>query len=363
MRSVRLGIGVAVCMILVLTIMGCQSYGEPTAVGRFPLRERWRFEAEDAIITELAGGYGKVAIRTGQKLYVLDASTGILLWAVPVPADVYPTPPLVGEDLIVVGYSDGVMAMDAKAGREVWRAQNKASCESPRVVPIMFNKNLVYVVRDHCDVRAYDRASGNLIWTGGLSGARSGANLFLDRGELLVASGEVLQVRNPATGGLVKSIGGQIGENASYQAGILYGFRSSTQLVAFDPRPGKALWTAEGMFDISSPPVVAGSFVLALPYGEQVPSAYDALTGTQLWSAQVDRGSYLTPAVLSDTVYVRGLFNGKIYALSLLDGKPLGYLDTGGTLIVWGESSAGQPIVADGLLIIPLGRGVYAYGR
>ncbi len=85
-------------------------------------------------------------------------------------------------------------------------------------------------------------------------------------------------------------------------------------------------------------------------------------TGETLW--RVDEGSvrWQTPVVLNQVVYARQGDGGKIYAISLENGKVSGYLLTGTRFLTPAEDDVWRPIVADGKLIVPVEKDIYAYG-
>ena len=90
--------------------------------------------------------------------------------------------------------------------------------------------------------------------------------------------------------------------------------------------------------------------------------AFDAKTGTLLWTAKTGEDAYQTPTVMGDMVYILGIGSGNIYALSIQDGKELGRLRTGDKVVIAGYSYNWRPVAVEGLLIVPVNDKVYAYG-
>lgn len=355
----------AVCAVLV-AVASWQGLNEPIVKGGFPLNERWRFEADGRIVAEPSVGSGKVVIRTDKQLYALDVRTGVLLWTAPVQSGSIslPTPPLIGGDLVVVGYQSGVKALDAETGQVVWESLN-TSCVGAAVVPAAMNETMVYVVRYSCNARAYDRATGAIVWEVPLPAARAAADLFLDQGRIyLVVTGDILLILDSATGSLIDEVRGQIDVPVTYYSGVLYGFREdedeNEELVAFDTRTRKTLWVGPALSASYSPLVVDERVFVPAHLGH--PMAVDAQTGRLLWVAQTDEDIYQTPVVLGDAVYTLGIGDGRIYALSIQNGAELGYLYTGDKFVITDYSYNWRPVAAEGVLIVPLGRRVFAYG-
>jgi len=354
----------AVCAVLV-AVASWQGLDEPVMEEAFPLKERWRFKTNDGIVTEPSVGGDRVVIRTNKQLYALDVRTGTLLWTAPVHSDVSPTPPLVEDSLVVVGSESGVKTLDAETGQVVWESSDV--CGGLGAIPAAINETMVYIVRYGCHVRAYDRATGAVVWEIDLP-ARSSADLFLDQDKIYVVVGDTLLMLDSATGSLIEGVTGQIGVPATYRSGVLYGFveekDDSDRLVAFDTQTKKTLWVGPEI-NISypiGPPLISGTRVLVATSSGR-PTAVDVHTGKTLWVAQVGSDMYQTPAVLNDIVYILGIGDGKIYALSIQSGVELGHLFTGDKFVITGYSYNWRPVTAEGLLIVPLGRRVFAYGE
>jgi outer membrane protein assembly factor BamB len=356
-------------ILLALAVYQCQHPKEPIIHGTFPLKERWHFDVGSHIVAEPSVGEGLVLIRTREKLYVLDAHSGSLLWTAPLPQDTSPTSPLIADDLVVIGYLNGVKALNAETGQVMWESSDP-SCLAADVVPAALDERMVYIVRQSCDVRAYNRLTGAVVWAVDLPGVRSSANLFLDQDRIyVVVIGDILQILDSETGVLIEEVTGQIGYPAAYQSAILYGFRERSgfkedhELVALDSRTRETLWVGP-VVDIAypiGPPLVAGQRLL-VPAHSGYPMAVDVRTGKPLWVAKTKRATYQTPAILADTVYIRGIRSGKVYALSMQDGTELGYLSTGERFVITGSADTWRPVTEEGVLIVPLGRRVYAYG-
>lgn len=343
---------------------GCQSLNKPAIEGNFPLKEKWHFEAEDEIVAEPGVGGGKVVIRTGRKVYALDATTGTLLWDdLTSGSTSMPTSPaLVDGQIVVVGYPGGIKALDAATGKVLWTSP-ETKCSGLGSFPTALSKTMVYEVRPHCSVKAYSRTTGAVIWDVALPGGRSGANLFLNHNKLYVVTNtDILLVLDSMEGDLLEEIKEQIGQPATYQSGILYGFKGTDQLVAFDVQAKKVLWHQRGLSQ-SYPPLLDGQRLLVPTDGGQ-PMAFDTQTGQLLWEAKTGQDIYQTPVVLNNVVYILGIGHGKVYALSVQDGTELGHILTGGKILIVGNaSSSWRPVVAKGLLIVPIGKKVYAYGN
>jgi outer membrane protein assembly factor BamB len=146
------------------------------------------------------------------------------------------------------------------------------------------------------------------------SGARGGFNPY----ENVLGPGNV--------GGMVelwhKSSAVGIDSSPVVSNGLVYiaeaDFWTTDQLLAYNALTGRLRWSANTWGDVHGAPAVANGVVyVATERGNQYLEAFDATTGTQLWSAPV--GSYCSPAVADGTVYLTGL-DGRLYAFDAASG-------------------------------------------
>lgn len=103
--------------------------------------------------------------------------------------------------------------------------------------------------------------------------------------------------------------------------GVLY--LSSGKLYALDANTGSARWASQGIGDdLSSPAVAAGAvYVSALKDGDAWLYALDAGSGTARWSQNLGRSANpLSPTISGGAVYVTG---DKLYAFDATTGTPL----------------------------------------
>lgn len=361
--------GVVSVLILLLGVgVACQGEATPLPQGQFPLVERWHADVGSNIVVPPVVDDGKVIIRTAREAYALDLGTGALLWDVPVPAENIPTPTLVGHNVVVVGSLQGASVFDEDTGHLIWNAPppeggeypNKMACRA--TVPAALGETTLYVVRYNCDVLAYSLATGELLWRVTLPGGRAAADVFADQDKVyLLISPDILQVRDSATGALESEFTGRIDWPAAYEAGVLYGFqRDNGGLVAVDARTGGSRWSAPGVYSAEIP-LVANGYVVVVSNALE---AYSVQMGQLLLRTSLaSNDSYQTPVLLEDTLYLRGVYSGRIYAVSLEDEQVLGSLPTGSRTMVWSWEENWRPVAGAGMLIVPLGGTVYAYGK
>jgi outer membrane protein assembly factor BamB len=135
----------------------------------------------------------------------------------------------------------------------------------------------------------------------------------------------------------------------------------SGEVVALDAQSGGLLWRqrvpdAINGLTLGNGLVVAtvdirpsGDFD-AYPTGRMV--ALDAATGAERWTRKTpDRLS--APAMAGHIVYTTGEF-GNLYAVNAVTGEDAWRLTIG-------EGRSGNPIVAKGLLLVPIGDALYAF--
>jgi outer membrane protein assembly factor BamB len=250
-------------------------------------------------------------------------------------------------------------------------------------------------------VRAYDAATGALLWTTIPDGAGIfGLALVAYRGILYVDGGTSLYAYNESTGALLwrQDVGAGEGTPAVSDQGVFIS-EGCERILAFDRVNGSPLWQDLGQcgggggdktpvlfgqrlynldvrgnleFDVATGAVV-GAFTADLPPAFDVATGFyvasgalhaaNATQGTTSWTFMGDGQLATSPIVIGGCVYV-GSKTGKLFAVRGLDGLLLWSDDTGAPLVsseqtgtaTWVALAAGE-----GLLVVPSGTNLIAY--
>jgi outer membrane protein assembly factor BamB len=119
--------------------------------------------------------------------------------------------------------------------------------------------------------------------------------------------------------------------NAAYDDGRVYVVNGGGVLTAFDAVTGTTVWSKKlpGQSDFSSPPTAAGGMVFTGGTGlNGTVYGVDGATGTVVWTADVLGGVASSPALSADAVFV-SYACVQAYAFSRTDGTPIWHHDGG----------------------------------
>jgi outer membrane protein assembly factor BamB len=298
----------------------------------FPLQQRWCFEAERNIRSTPVEYNNKVVARTNQDLYVLDATTGDLLWSASLPKTWHAAPPIVRNDVVVVTHTGGTSAFDLSTGEQLWLATDNTS--SIDAFPSAADDALVVIVGGF--VAGRDIRTDELLWCINRLYPRSDAIAGIDEDYLHVVFRDQIRAYDVETGDLIWTTHTEPWSLQSwlFQDGTWYLEHVEGGLSAFSVEEQNILWR-RGDFKIGDYLMAKSGDVLLIGLRDSWPVALNASTGEILWEADgVAYDTYQTPLAMGETVYVRGLREKLLYALDLQTGNVVGYLEIGRPVIV-----------------------------
>lgn len=255
------------------------------------LKLAWQYAATNDILTAPAISNGIIYFGSeiGRQLYAVNATTGALLWSK------------------ITGLSGGLIG-----------------------APIAAN-GLVYVGTGY-NFHAYNAQTGADVWTAKKIGYQNTTPL-LNNGVLYVSSNGKLYAFNATTGALIwQSNPGYVDTQSgmAFANNILYLVIRAPfgvdKLRAVNATNGATLWTVtDGQ--ATSPPVVANSLVYFPDYTHQLVNAYNATTGSLVWSKVMTNGAPFNLAIANNVLYV--WHGGALEALNATTGAPLWHLGIG----------------------------------
>jgi outer membrane protein assembly factor BamB len=247
------------------------------------------------------------------KVYAINASTGVLIWSNSAISNVRSSPAVSG-GMVFVGSDDGyVYALDVSTGNIMWQsATGSAVVSSPAVAG-----GMVFVGSEDNSVYALNEMTGVEVW-------------------------------NYATLG-------PVGSSPAVSDGMVFVGSNDTNVYALDASSGALSWAFPTGGAVFSSPAVAGGMVFVGSDDGYV-YALDQLSGTQVWKHTAGGPVGSSPAVDSGVVFV-GSNGGNVSVLDASDGlNPLNYTT--------GSSVVSSPAVASGMVFAGSDDGsVYAWVR
>lgn len=332
----------------------------------FSLRLRWKVRLDGDIISTPTASGDMVIARTKYSIYAFRIHDGSLAWQMPIRSGYIPSPVAVGNGIAVAYDSEAIWALDLESGRTIWRS---VIGNSNSHIDAITHEGIFRVTFGHT-LTVYEFATGQLLWQIPVSD-REDASAFADGNTVYVLMGEGLQARSVISGQLLwqnREI--RWAKWSAYRDGTLYytvyqshspgSVRFST-LAAFDVKRQTERWRVDLERDIIQF-VPDGGYVLATT--DCCVWAIGAKDGTRLWRTDVDPGPSTTPILLDNVVYVIGMFSRRLYAISLVDGRSLGYLQTGpAVLLPSGDRKGLGAAGVQGLLVVPMKDTLSAFGE
>jgi outer membrane protein assembly factor BamB len=293
--------------------------GSTASAGPSEPVELWRFPVGDAVVTSAAVVNGVVYVEGNDGIYALDAYTGTELWSYPMPYHEMYSSPAVSEGVLFAGAAGKLLALDASSGTEVWSYPTAYPKDrvisSPAVVD-----GVVYFGALYDNVYALRASTGEKIWN-------HTVRLGVDSAPAV--SGGVVYVSS--TNGILYALNAESGEEiwrfrVSDMLQRIYGYsptvadgvvyvRSSDggELYAVDASTGDLKWENPGSFYVRGSATIVGGVVYSGT------SALNASTGEELWHFSTESNKVsASPAVSNGVLYVASM-DGYFYAI----GEPL----------------------------------------
>jgi outer membrane protein assembly factor BamB len=293
----------------------------------------WLAETGDVIPHAPVVSDGVIFVSTLSAIEARDHSTGDLLWTVSRPLS-GSNVTLDGGVLYVGTFGEGLWALDAATGQEVWRylfQEEDLSAQPPHNVidatPLIVDGVLYVNGGPWGGVYAVDAATGDEIWRAEID-AGTGAQLSYADGVLFQPVERLFDGRR------------QRGEAPGLSG-----------MVALDAATGQELWsfdTAEGYVAFATPVVTDGVVLLGASTPDNGSGIYfglDAATGQELWRIDTLAMWGTSSAASGSMFFLTRGFPGGAYGVDAHSGEILWEHETGGAIV------AGM-LLAGGLLYV-----------
>jgi outer membrane protein assembly factor BamB len=187
--------------------------------------------------------------------------------------------PVIVDDVLYIGSTHGIFALDAKTGKEIWNFPTNGFVKS---VPAVSN-GVIYIGADDRKFYAIDAKDGTLKWMND------------------------------------KSMDGYTA-CAGVVGNLVYAIPKDGSFYAFDASNGDVIWsTLVGKITESSPAIGEGIIAFGTDGGAIV--ALDASTGKQKWSYDAGVSDIKSSPVIADGTIIIGSNDGSIYALTTDKGN------------------------------------------
>ena len=301
------------------------------------------------------------AAGSGSSVRALDLQTGQTTWTWAGEKDArFAGGPGVGEGIVAVGGLNGeVIALDAAAGTEKW----KAKVLNEVIAAPAVGGGMVFVRSNDGRVTAFDAASGTKRWDWRSDmpalTVRGNAGLTLGPGFVFVATDNGRLVALSATDG--SELWGFTAAQPEGRSELdrmndidgaplldgttLYVSSFKPVTMAVDAPSGQPIWAQQGQGGVGGV-ASSGTGRLAVTDAQDVVWALDATSGAPMWKQpSYPRRALTAPAILGNHVVV-GDYDGYLHWFSLDDGHMSARVRPSRKPI------RAQPVVADGILLV-----------
>jgi len=273
-------------------VYALSAYGTLYALNAITGEGQWSCNLqENESMRGICGGYGSPVIDNGviylgfeTNFAAFDEKTGNKLWNISVSNPIVGSVPVITDNKIFICPQNGVYALSKSAGKEIWKKNNMQYIYSSPA----YDGNAVYVI-DKEHAYALDAKTGSELWKVHLP---------------------IWGISSPSIAGSVLYIGSGTGAILALDAASgakLWDYQTKTALM--DMRP----YQRGGSCIISSPAMSENTVYIGSNDGSLY--AFDAKTGSKIWSYDLGTPVASSPAISGNTVYV-GAFDGNVYAFT-----------------------------------------------
>jgi outer membrane protein assembly factor BamB len=354
--------------------------GNPARTGEMPgpmpdgaLSNLWDFSVEPVAnfdqlfnVSEMALMGDTVYVGTGEgRLYALDLTDGTVRWSAGAsPANTDPAADaltvVVANGVAYFG-SDAVYAVDAQSGTLLWRVElGVVNTASLNIMSLILADDIVFVSKGWDGLVALDATSGAEIWRASDVIATSG--VAVENGAAYVAEPTGITAFDAESGAVLWSHEdfGQWNAPPTVVDGVVYlGLGQKGAIAALDAATGKELWrTLTNGWVENSDLIVSDGTVYAMAFFNRGRVyALDASSGAPLWSAEFGVWGFPPSWVKLDDI------------LLVADGETITAVDAGDGSVLWwylfaedqdrassapmsGVGRVSTPLVVDGLIFV-----------
>lgn len=317
------------------------------------LTTRWMADLDGPVQSSPAVVDGVVYVgSTNGKLYALDASTGVQLWATLIGKGIFDSSPTVVDGVVYVGAFDpqwsnptgGLFALDAATGTVLWGATSLGPIQGS---PLVW-EGVVYIGASDGSLHAFDAAAGVELWAAPMGDVIWYSSAVVVDGVLFMGTGNVsvsgtMHALDATTGFplWVTTVGDRFNITPAVADGIVYAGSEDGNFYAMDSATGVILWSVEGDNSYFTPGVANGVVYVTASDSGWFLKAFDSKTGVQLWSSEIGSVGE-PPAIANGVVYVGSMEDWSLYAVEASSGvvlwrsPPTGFLMTGAAAVANG---------------------------
>ena len=316
----------------------------------FQLEKKWSHQL-DSTITEISVGQNSVILfaRTSNSIYAFRADNGNVLWSFDSLAQGGYSPAFSNNLNVYVVDDKYIRAFDKQSGQIIWSQLLPKS----RGQLVYVSDDIILVNEVANDISAYGAINGSMLWSIGVG--RGFVNAYQDEGFVYIPDYGI-KALDAATGKVLWKVGNDGIGSSSYSDGIIY-FMSGDSIVAFDVKHQTEVWRLKFPSESFRKSVVDKGILFITD--AQYLFAYNKSSGTLLWRAVVEFPT--NPAIIENTVYVMEGFSRKIRCYDIATGKETGSFRVSFPILLLPDYR--DMASTQNLLLFSRGTEIFAFGK
>ena len=276
----------------------------------------WNYTTGNDVGSSPAVVDGKVYIGSlDNKIYCLNADTGTKIWENLTGGYVHSSPAIYN-DSVYIGSSDNkTYCLNASNGYELWNHSTGGAVDSsPAVVA-----GKVYVGSNDTNIYCFYAENGTLDWNYSTNGSIISSPAVVDGKVYIGAKNWMVYCLDADDGSLIweNSTDGIVLSSPAVANGRVYIGSNDGKLYCFDADTGTPLWTytTSDSINWSSPAIADGKVYISSSDGKLY--CFDADTNDHIWNYTTGDLGWSSPTVVDGEVYV-GSENGNVYCFGNL---------------------------------------------
>jgi outer membrane protein assembly factor BamB len=249
--------------------------------------ELWNYETGDKVLSSPAVSDNKVYVSSKDgKVYCLDENTGTLIWEYSTGWTIWASPIVVDSRVFIGSWDDKMYCLNAETGEKIW--SYKAGWSIGYSAAVVNDK--VYFGSNDFKVYCLDATDGSKIWShNGGSYIFSSPALYSNRVYIVI----------------------------------------DDYLKCLDAATGEVIWSFTKNDPIDATPAIAnGKVYIPVLWPNENLYCLDADNGSIIWNYDIGKSSHSSPAIAEGKIYF-GACNDKVYCLDANSGSEIWTYKTG----------------------------------
>lgn len=291
----------------------------PLDTSEFPLSPKWSSYLGGNIVALSSTDNGRLIFaRTTGSLYALDSTSGQEVWQFPLSRQVEPSLAIAHNEIVYVADSKKIYALSQKNGSIYW---SQFLPESTGQVMGVYD-DYILVNNRNFDVRAYNAATGSLLWTFPAYWYHSMA--FVSEDKVYIPKNGLYEI-DINTGTVITKQKSDAIFDAEVDGELIY-YLTSKNVVSYNVQNDLEIWRHEIVLSKYGHPRLKINDRFVIVGDMEFLTVLEKDTGQLIWKVQISEP--LNPSIIGENVFVMEGYNRVVRVFRLATGNEIGDLKT-----------------------------------